>query len=279
VFIPGHSRPWDYICPQNNLIMQLNLKRPLVVFDLETTGVNISIDRIVELCYIKVFPDGTEDVKTMRFNPQRPIPPEVTLIHGISDADVAGEPVFAAKAKELAEVFKGCDFAGFNSNRFDFPMLVEEFLRADVEFEVDNRKFVDAQRIFHQMEQRNLGAAYRFYCNLEIQNAHSAEADTRATLEVLKAQIERYSELENDIDHLHKFSGQSNNVDLAGRMVFNDKGVAVFNFGKHKGKPVETVFAQEPSYYQWMMDNDFPLDTKRKLTQLKLKNFNGRVTG
>jgi DNA polymerase-3 subunit epsilon len=252
--------------------MQLNLKRPLVVFDLETTGVNISTDRIVELCYIKVFPDGVEEVKTMRFNPGMPIPAEATRIHHISDADVANEPKFAQRAHELADTFMGCDFAGFNSNRFDFPMLVEEFLRADVPFEVENRRFVDAQRIFHQMEQRNLGAAYKFYCNKQIENAHSAEADTRATLEVLKAQIERYEELQNDIDHLHKFSGQGNNVDLAGRMVYDNKGVAVFNFGKHKGKPVEVVFATEPSYYQWMMESDFPLETKRRLTQIKLRN-------
>ncbi|MEI6508217.1 MAG: 3'-5' exonuclease [Bacteroidota bacterium] len=253
--------------------MQLNLKRPLIVFDLETTGISISKDRIVELCYIKVFPDGKEDTFTMRFNPGIPIPAEVSLIHGIYDKDVENEPKFAEKAKDLSERFQGCDFAGFNSNKFDFPMLVEEFLRAGVDFDVENRKFVDAQRIFHTKEQRNLVAAYQFYCNKELINAHSAEADTKATLEVLKAQIERYEDLQNDIETLHKISGQTNNFDLSGRMIYDAKGNVVFNFGKHKGKSVDEVFRIEPSYYQWMMDNDFALDTKRRLTQIKLKNF------
>jgi len=253
--------------------MLLNLKRPLIVFDLETTGISISNDRIVELCYIKVFPDGTEEIKTMRFNPEKPIPAEVSLIHGIYDKDVEHEPKFSDRAKFLSEKFQGCDFAGFNSNKFDFPMLVEEFLRAGVDFDVENRKFVDAQRIYHTMEQRNLSAAYKFYCNSELENAHSAEADTKATLEILKSQIERYDALENDIEMLHKFSGQSNNFDLAGRMIIDASGQIVFNFGKHRGKSVEDVFRKEPSYYQWMMDNDFALDTKRRLTQIKLKNF------
>ncbi len=253
--------------------MQLNLKRPLIVFDLETTGISISKDRIVEMCYIKVFPDGTEELKTMRFNPGIPIPPEVSKIHGIYDVDVMNEPAFADKAKELSEQLQGCDFAGFNSNRFDFPMLVEEFLRAGVDFDVENRKFVDAQRIFHMMEQRNLAAAYKFYCDKDLENAHSAEADTRATYEVLKAQIGRYENLQNDIEQLHQLTGQSNNVDLSGRIVYDANGNIVFNFGKHKGKLVDAVFKAEPSYYQWMMDNDFALDTKRRLTQIKLKNF------
>ncbi len=253
--------------------MQLKLKRPFVVFDLETTGINISRDRIVELAYIKVFPDGTEEKKTFRFNPEMPIPPEVSMIHGIYDEDVANEPTFASRAKELAECFSGCDFGGFNSNKFDFPMLVEEFLRSQVDFETENRKFVDAQRIFHMMEQRNLSAAYKFYCDKTLENAHSAMADTQATYEVLLAQIERYENLENDIDQLHSISGQSNNVDLAGRMVYNDKKVPVFNFGKHRGRAVLDVFKIEPAYYQWMMDNDFPLETKRKLTKIKLSGF------
>lgn len=253
--------------------MKLHLKRPLIVFDLETTGTSVSFDRIVELSYIKVMPDGNEQVKTMRFNPGIPIPPEVSLIHGIYDDDVKEAPSFKLKAKELADEFKGCDFAGFNSNKFDFPLLVEEFLRAGVEFDVENRKFVDAQRIFHMMEQRTLSAAYKFYCNKELINAHSAEADTIATLEVLKAQIERYTELQNDIDFLHQFTKQDKNVDLAGRMVYNDKGIALFNFGKHKGKSVEDVFKVEPGYYEWMMNGDFPEDTKRRLTQIKLKAF------
>ena len=253
--------------------MRLHLKRPFVVFDLETTGINISRDRIVELAYIKVFPDGTEEKSTMRFNPQMPIPLETSMIHGIYDADVEHEPTFASKAKELADKFTGCDFGGFNSNKFDFPMLVEEFLRSQVDFETENRKFVDAQRIFHMMEQRNLSAAYKFYCDKILENAHSAMADTQATYEVLLAQIERYENLENDIEQLHSMSGQSNNVDLAGRIVYNDKKVPVFNFGKHKGRAVLDVFKTEPAYYQWMMDNDFPLETKRKLTKIKLQNF------
>lgn len=253
--------------------MQLNLKRPLIVFDLETTGISISKDRIVELCYIKILPTGEEEIKTMRFNPGIPIPNEVSLIHGIYDKDVEFEPSFADKAKELSDKFQGCDFAGFNSNKFDFPMIVEEFLRAGVDFETENRKFVDAQRIFHMMEQRNLGAAYKFYCNKDLENAHSAEADTKATLEVLKAQIGRYENLKNDIEYLHQVSGQSNLVDLAGRMSYDANGREIFNFGKHKGKPVTDVLKIEPSYYKWIMENDFSLETKRRLTQIKLKGF------
>jgi DNA polymerase-3 subunit epsilon len=253
--------------------MKLNLKRPLVVFDLETTGTSINVDRIVELSYIKLMPEGKEHSKTMRFNPGVPIPHVVSLIHGIYDEDVANEPVFKVKAKELAEEFKGCDFAGFNSNKFDFPLLVEEFLRAGVEFDVENRKFVDAQRIYHMMEQRTLSAAYKFYCNKELINAHSAEADTRATLEVLLAQLERYEQLQNDVDFLHQFTKQDKNVDLAGRLVSNNDGKPVFNFGKHKGKLVQDVFKTEPSYYDWMMNGDFAEDTKRRLTQIKLQGF------
>lgn len=253
--------------------MKLNLKRPLIVFDLETTGTSVNNDRIIELSYIKVLVDGSEHIKTMRFNPGIPIPAEVSLIHGIYDEDIKDAPVFKSKAKELAEDFKGCDFAGFNSNRFDFPLLVEEFLRAGVEFDVENRKFIDAQRIYHMMEQRTLGAAYKFYCNKELVNAHSAEADTIATLEVLKSQIERYEQLQNDMDFLHNFTKQDKNVDLAGRLVYNANNQPVFNFGKHKGKLVDDVFKAEPSYYDWMMNGDFAEDTKRRLTQIRLKAF------
>ncbi|MES2382221.1 MAG: 3'-5' exonuclease [Bacteroidota bacterium] len=253
--------------------MTLNLKRPLVIFDLETTGISISTDRIVEMATVKIAVDGTEEVRTQRFNPTIPIPAEVSAIHGIFDEDVKDMPLFAEKAKEYTEYFKGCDFGGFNSNKFDFPMLVEEMLRAGVEFETEGRKFVDVQRIFHQMEQRTLSAAYKFYCDKTLENAHSAEADTLATLEVLKAQIARYESLGNDMESLHKVSGQGNLVDLAGRIVLNDKGLEVFNFGKHKGKSVAEVFKNEPGYYQWMMDNDFSLDTKRKLTKIKMQGF------
>jgi DNA polymerase-3 subunit epsilon len=218
-------------------------------------------------------PEGTETIKTLRFNPGIPIPLEVSLIHGIYDDDVKNAPLFKLKAKELAEEFMGCDFAGFNSNKFDFPLLVEEFLRAGVEFDVENRKFVDAQRIFHMMEQRTLTAAYKFYCNKELINAHSAEADTIATLEVLKAQIERYENLENDVDFLHNFTKQDKNVDLAGRIIYNIDGIPIFNFGKHKGKLVQDVFKTDFGYYDWMMNGDFAEDTKRRLTQIKLQGF------
>jgi DNA polymerase-3 subunit epsilon len=253
--------------------MWIQLSRPIVFFDLEATGMNISRDRIVEICLIKVHPDGSQETRTELINPGIPIPAEVTKIHGISDQDVADKPLFSAIAKELSTYLKNCDFAGFNSNKFDFPLLVEEFLRAGVEFETDNRKFIDVQRIFHTMEQRNLGAAVRFYCNREIEKAHSAEADTIATLDVFKAQLLRYENLQNDIEFLHKFSGQSNNCDLAGRIVFNDKKQEVFNFGKHKGRPVEEVLKAEPSYYEWMMNGDFPLQTKNVLTRIRLRQF------
>ncbi len=253
--------------------MKLHLKRPLVVFDLETTGTSVNLDRIVEFSFIKVMPEGTETIKTLRFNPGIPIPLEVSLIHGIYDDDVKEAPMFKFKAKELAEEFMGCDFAGFNSNKFDFPLLVEEFLRAGVEFDVENRKFVDAQRIFHMMEQRTLTAAYKFYCNKELINAHSAEVDTIATLEVLKAQIERYESLENDVEFLHNFTKQDKNVDLAGRIIYNKDGIPVFNFGKHKGKVVQEVFKTDFGYYDWMMNGDFAEDTKRRLTKIKLQGF------
>jgi len=252
-------------------MLNLQLTKPLIVFDLETTGISISNDRIVEIACIKVFPDGKEEVRTDRVNPGMPIPPEVTAIHGITDADVADKPKFEELARELAVFMQGCDFAGFNSNKFDFPLLVEEFLRAGVDFDVENRKFIDAQRIFHMMEPRNLSAAYRFYCDQTLVNAHSAVADTRATWEIIQAQITRYPQLKNTIDELGKVSGQNNLVDLAGRMIYNAERKEVFNFGKHKNKLVEEVFSKEPGYYQWMMDNDFSLDTKRRLTKIKLR--------
>ena len=253
--------------------MKLHLKRPLVVFDLETTGTSVNLDRIVEFSFIKVMPEGTETIKTLRFNPGIPIPLEVSLIHGIYDDDVKDAPLFKLKAKELAEEFMGCDFAGFNSNKFDFPLLVEEFLRAGVEFDVENRKFVDAQRIFHMMEQRTLTAASKFYCNKELIYAQGAEADTIAKLEVLKAQIAMYENLQNDVDFLHNFTKQDKNVDLAGRIIYNIDGIPVFNFGKHKGKLVQDVFKTDFGYYDWMMNGDFAEDTKRRLTQLKLQGF------
>lgn len=254
--------------------MQLNLKNPLVFFDLETTGIDIVRDRIVEISYIKVYPNGKEEMKTQRINPGMLIPPASTAIHGITDDDVKNCPHFKEIAKTLAAQIEGCDLAGYNSNRFDIPMLAEEFLRADVNVDLTKRKFIDVQTIFHKMEQRTLSAAYKFYCNKSLENAHTASADTMATYEVLKAQLDRYPELENDVTFLSKFSSFNNNVDFAGRMVYNDKGQEVFNFGKHKGQLVTEVFASDPNYYAWMMNGDFPLNTKQKLTEIKLRGFN-----
>lgn len=255
--------------------MQLNLKNPLVFFDLETTGINITKDRIVEISFLKVHPNGKEEVKSRRINPEMPIPPESTAIHGITDEDVKDCPTFKQIAKSLAEHLEGCDLAGFNSSRFDVPMLSEEFLRAGVDFDMSKRKFVDVQIIFHKKEQRTLEAAYKFYCDKTLENAHSAEADTIATYEVLKSQLDRYPDLVNDVEVLSKeYSSFNNNVDFAGRMVFDEKGVEIFNFGKHKGKSVAEVLRKEPSYYSWMMDGDFPLNTKQMLTKIRLRELN-----
>ncbi len=251
--------------------MELNLRNPIIFFDLETTGVDIMSDRIVELSLIKVYPNGTEEVKSRRLNPERPIPAEATKVHGITDEDVKDAPTFKQVAKDLARIFEGCDVAGFNSNRFDIPLLEEEFLRAGVDFDFSKRRFIDVQTIFHKMEQRTLIAAYKFYCGKDLTDAHSAEADTRATYEVLKAQLDRYPNLENDVAFLSEFSSHNKNVDLAGRIIYNDDKVEIFNFGKHKGKPVEEVLKKEPSYYGWMMQGDFPLNTKKVLTRIKLR--------
>ena len=261
--------------------MTLILKRPLAVFDLETTGVNIATDRIVEICIIKSHPDGSEETKTLRINPEMPIPLESSLIHGIYDEDVANAPTFKMVAQEIADFFGDADLGGFNSNKFDIPLLMEEFCRANVAFDIDCRFFVDVQNIFHQMEQRTLKAAYKFYCEKDLVNAHSAEADVRATLEVLKAQVERYKgkewedksgkvsvPVQNDIEALHVFTNLNRNVDFAGRMVYNKDGQEVFSFGKHKGKTVEEVFKTEPSYYAWMMRGDFPIYTKNCLEKI-----------
>jgi DNA polymerase-3 subunit epsilon len=261
--------------------MKLNLKRPLAFFDLETTGTMIGLDRIVEIAIIKLMPDGTEEVKAWRVNPEMPIPLETSLIHGIYDDDIADAPAFKAIAPDVAAFLEGCDLAGYNSNKFDIPMLLEEFLRTREPFEVEGRHFVDVQNIFHQMEQRTLKAAYKFYCEKDIKNAHTAEADTRATMEVFLAQLQRYENTEwedrqgnrsipvvNDVEALHHFSNMHRTVDFAGRMVYNDKGEEVFNFGKHKGKLVTDVFDVEPAYFGWMMNGDFSLYTKRKLDEV-----------
>jgi len=250
--------------------MQLKLKNPLVFFDLETTGINITKDRIVEISYLKVMPDGKEECKTRRVNPQMPIPEQATAIHGITDDDVKDCPTFKELAKSLAVQIEGCDLAGFNSNRFDIPVLAEEFLRAGVDIDLTKRKFIDVQTIFHKMEQRNLAAAYKFYCGKDLVDAHSAESDTRATYEVLKSQLDKYSELENDVDALSKFSSFNNNVDFAGRMIYNEKGDEVINFGKYKGQLVREVLVKDFGYYGWIMNGDFPLNTKQKLTEIRL---------
>jgi DNA polymerase-3 subunit epsilon len=250
--------------------MRLNLKNPIIVFDLETTGINIASDRIVEISYLKVELNGSETTKTMRLNPEMPIPEKVTAIHGITDEDVKDAPTFNEVAKSIARDFEGCDLAGYNSVKFDIPLLAEEFLRSDVDIDLKRRKFVDVQVIFMKMEPRTLTAAYKFFANKELGNAHSAEADTLATYEVLQAQLDRYPNLENDIGKLAEFSAYNRNVDFAGRIVFNDDDVEVFNFGKHKGKPVSEVLAKDPGYYGWMMNGDFPLYTKKVLTSIKL---------
>lgn len=264
--------------------MKLNLKRPLAFFDLEATGVNIASDRIVEISILKAMPDGTEEVKTLKINPLIPIPLETSLIHGIYDEDIKDAPIFKQVAEEIIEFIGDADLAGYNSNKFDIPMLMEEFLRVGAKFDIDNRHFVDVQNIFHQMEQRTLRAAYKFYCGKDIINAHSAEADIKATYEVLLAQIEKYEgkdwedkkgnisqPVANDVAALHQFTNINKPVDFAGRMVFNEDDIACFNFGKHKGKTVFQVFDEEPSYYSWIMNGDFPLYTKNRLDNLWIK--------
>ncbi len=252
--------------------MKLNLKNPIVFFDLETTGTNITSDRIVEICYLKVYPNGNEESKTMRINPEMHIPEASTAIHGIHDEDVADCHTFKQIAKDVAKDIEGADLAGFNSNRFDVPVLVEEFLRAGIDIDLTKRKFVDVQVIYHKLEQRTLSAAYKFYCGKNLEDAHTAEADTRATYEVLKAQLDKYPEtLENDIDFLSTYSTYSKNVDFAGRIVYNDDGVEVFNFGKYKGIPVKEVLARDMGYYGWIMNGDFSLNTKNVLTKIRLR--------
>lgn len=254
--------------------MKLDLKKPIVFFDLETTGVDVSKDRIVEISILKLSPDGKKEIKTRRVNPEMPIPEGSSEIHGIYDEDVKDEPTFKALAKSLAQFIGNSDLAGYNSNKFDVPLLAEEFLRVGVDFDLENRKCVDVQNIFHKMEQRTLVAAYKFYCGKDLVDAHSAEADIIATQEVLEAQLDRYNDLENDVDFLAEFSERQRNVDLVGRIVYDENEVEVFNFGKHRGKSVAEVFKKEPSYYSWMMDGDFPQYTKKVLTAIKLRDFN-----
>jgi len=252
----------------------LSLKRPLVFIDLEATGVNVGADRIVEIALLKIHPSGTKESKRYLINPTIPIPEVVTKIHGITDEQVKDAPKFADVAKEVHAFLGGCDLAGYNSNKFDIPMLIEEFTRAGVLFDISVCKLVDVQNIFHKMEQRTLSAAYKFYCNKNLEGAHTAEADTNATFEVLIAQLEKYDSLKGDVDFLSQFSTMHRNVDLAGRIVMSEEGIEVFNFGKHKGKPVREVFKKDASYYEWIMQGDFATNTKNVITQLRLKDFN-----
>jgi len=267
--------------------MDLNLKRPIIFIDLETTGINVATDRIVEICMIKIHPDGKQETLTQRINPTIPISQEAFEVHGISQDDVKNEPTFAEMATTFSNYIGNGDLSGYNAIKFDIPLLVEEFLRVNVDFDLKNRKVVDVQNIFHKMEPRNLAAAYKFYCNKELVHAHSAEADTMATFEILKAQLDMYKDKQykdkegqvsvpvvNDIATLSEFSYHNKNADLIGHIIFNEKGEEVFNFGKYKGKSVEKTFGEEPQYYDWMMKSKFPLSTKKTITSIYLRGFN-----
>jgi DNA polymerase-3 subunit epsilon len=247
--------------------MKLQLTRPIAFIDLETTGINISTDRIIEIAIVKISPDGTQQVKRKFINPQMPIPPGSTEIHGITDEMVKDAPTFKQVSNEIKQFLENCDMGGYNSNRFDVPMLIEEFLRVGIEFSIDGRKLVDVQKVFHMMEQRTLSAAYKFYCQKILEGAHSAEVDATATWEVLEAQVERYPQIGNTVESIVKFTGEDDIVDFARRFI-KDKGIEIFNFGKHKGKPVTQVLKEEPQYYDWMMKGDFAMNTKQKLTEI-----------
>ncbi|MFO7619932.1 MAG: 3'-5' exonuclease [Bacteroidales bacterium] len=253
--------------------MELNLRRPIAFIDLETTGISVSTDRIVELSVLKISPGGREEWMTTLVNPEMPVPPKSTAIHGITDEDVAGAPTFREVAAKLAMFLEGCDLAGYNAIKFDIPLLAEEFLRINMDFNFRKHKYVDVQVIFHKKEQRTLSAAYQFYCNKSLENAHSSKADTGAAYEILKAQLDRYEDLENEVDKLAEFSSFNNLADFAGRIIYDENGTEVFNFGKHKGKSVESVLNEEPSYFSWIMNGDFPLYTKKVLTEIKLRAF------
>lgn len=259
--------------------MQLKLQRPIIFFDLETTGTNVTRDRIVEISIIKVYPDGREEERTRRINPEMPIPAEATAIHHITDEDVANEPTFRQLSKSLAEMFADSDIAGFNSNRFDIPLLMEEFNRVGIVLDLSRARFVDVQTIYHKLEPRNLTAAYRYYCGKNLEDAHSASADTRATLEVLKAQLDRYpNDLVNDVKALSEFSSHSRNVDFAGRLIYNEAGQELINFGKYKGQVAEDVLRRDPGYYSWIQQGDFQLDTKNAFARIYLRVKGERKT-
>ncbi|WP_396154886.1 exonuclease domain-containing protein [Flavobacterium macrobrachii] len=258
--------------------MELKLTRPICFFDLETTGIEVAKDRIVEIAIFKVYPNGNKESKTWLVNPTIPIPPQSTAVHGITNEKVANEPTFKELSSQIYAMIKDSDLAGFNSDRFDIPLLAEELLRAEVDFDMKNRVSVDIQTIFHKKEERTLSAAYKFYCNQTLENAHSAEADTMATYEILKAQLDRYEDLENDIKSLSEFTTRKKSVDFAGFIALNDKGQEIFTFGKHKGALVDDVFDKEPGYFGWIQNADFPLYTKKVLTAIKLKKLNNKLT-
>ncbi|MEM7486794.1 MAG: 3'-5' exonuclease [Bacteroidota bacterium] len=258
--------------------MELKLTKPICFFDLETTGTNVAKDRIVEISILKVFPNGNKESRTWLVNPEMPIPPEVILVHGISDEKVANEPTFKQLSKEIYKMIKDSDLAGFNSDRFDIPLLAEEMLRADVDFDMKNMVSVDVQTIFHKMEKRTLGAAYKFYCDKNLDDAHSAEADTLATYEVLLAQLDRYPELENNTKKLSEFTTRKQSLDFAGFIGINKKNEPIFSFGKHKDKTVDEVMEKEPGYFGWILNADFPLYTKKVLTQIKLSKLNNKLS-
>lgn len=253
--------------------MNIKLTKPVVFFDIESTGTNIAKDRIIEIAFLKVYPDGSQETKIQKVNPEMHIPEESTAFHGIKDEDVKDSPTFKQVAKDIANLIEGCDLAGYNSNKFDIPMLAEEFLRADVDIDLKKHRAIDVQVIFHKKEQRTLAAAYKFYCKKDLVNAHTAEADTNATYEILNAQLEHYDDLPTDVDSLSKYSAHNKNVDFAGRIVYNSKKEEVFNFGKYKNQRVEDVLSKDPGYYGWMMKGDFPLYTKKVLTNIKLRTM------
>ena len=255
--------------------MQLNLTKPICFFDLETTGVNVAKDRIVEISVFKVYPNGNKESKTWLVNPGIPIPPETSEIHGITDEKVVNEPLFKDLAKTVYDLISDSDLAGYNSNKFDIPLLAEEFLRADIDFDMSKKKAVDVQNIFHRMEQRTLSAAYKFYCGKDLTNAHSAEADTQATYEILEAQIQKYEELQPDVDFLSEFSNRQRVADFAGFIAYDKEDKEIFTFGKYKGRLVEDVFEENPGYYSWMQNADFPLYTKKILSKIRLRKIQG----
>jgi len=256
--------------------MSIELTRPLCFFDLETTGVDISKDRIVEMAAIKLHPDGTKEERLWLVNPEQPIPPEASAVHGITDEKVAHEPTFKERSQEVYSFIKNCDLAGFNSDRFDIPLLVEELLRAEIDFDFKNVKSIDVQNIFHKMEQRTLSAAVQFYCNKSLEDAHSAMADTQATLDVLMAQLKRYDVLEPQVGALSEFSSRRKTADFAGFVVYDKKGVECFGFGKYKGKKVIEILEREPGYFGWIMNADFPRYTKKVLTEIRLRGLNSK---